>query len=1065
MVPTTNTIAGINLPNSNDPTKIIFWNGGQAALNSPWRMNNGPQINLPVNGGQTGFGKSITIQNNSSQTIYPFLRDGNDGSSPYTMNRNPANPGNYYDPFDLVGNAGEYREYVGYKDTDGTWRLGLPVGATITVYVPLVFWDSGRLYLATDGANLITTAFAGVSNPFKYNPAASLGVSLQSDANSWVKNDSAGNGLVMFYSTSPANVAANDAPAQLSEYTIRDPYMAKWMSDPSQTQVIFNYNISGVDTMTAPMTMEAYQVPINNVNTQPDPIKNFGWIGSQLTYGPATTQGTMLYDMSAFTNPNNNTLLGQYFGGKGWPSYYNPNQNDIRIPSGYDLFSDSPLNGGTTSSYLRVVNGNLAGDFYLLTSGGKEPVKQFATTSVGANLNQTQFTLTLNFPTEFFNDLKQMVGAGVVDALMSSPNQQTPLVVGTVDPNSLDPTSNKISLVLNGGSLPPVFQNSTVSLTLQRRATDYAATDIMNLWYSWGQYYYNLGQNFNPPTQPVGGSINANSNVLTLNSLNNLKVGMVVTGDGIPTNAGPVTILGFNRMPGSNQVYLSQLASTTITSGSYQFAKPLALPFANSDGIKSITVTNPGSGYTPNSRVNLNITGGGGSGATAVAIVGSDGTIKNVVVTNGGRGYGPPNSQFMVTIPGGTATAMATVGTYYTQVAAFSTLTQGNGPNLEAFASSVYEVLTLESTIPGYTVKFPSLPAPMSLVATTIGTDAKNLPNSLYPAGELVDTLAGTFTNLVISVLRGVPDYIDPEYSQPSQWYPDPSTQNVAGPTPFNIYNLNPYVWFVHKPPSPQSPYTLGMTTYAFAVDDGISNANAIAPGGQNTQFSTPNNLEVVFSGSGNLSYLPNYNTNQFYPSLPWGTVSDMGSISTIQPGNPGAGSNSITLSNPIVYNQIVPPSPGKIGAYVSDSQHKLPAGARVEGTTGSLSFILTTSVPGLTATGDTFTFTGTAQSPPPPPITSPPPSPPPASNNQGSGGFENFSSPLQEVITLAEDEFLLFASQIVSLFELALGVGPDPALLASIAAYQNAISANPLDQTPLGQALILNLFRGPATH
>lgn len=94
----------------------------------------------------------------------------------------------------------------------------------------------------------------------------------------------------------------------------------------------------------------------------------------------------------------------------------------------------------------------------------------------------------------------------------------------------------------------------------------------------------------------------------------------------------------------------------------------------------------------------------------------------------------------------------------------------------------------------------------------------------------------------------------------------------------------------------------------------------------------------------------------------------------------------------------------------------------------------------------------------PSPPSPSPP-SPGPLSNtqsNQGGGGFTGTPSLLQEVVTLVEDELLMTLNQFVSLVEHALGFVPDPALAASIAAYQNAINANPLAQTLLGQEEII---------
>src|SRR5579883_3022218 len=344
LVPTTTLIAGTNSTNS------IFWNGGQALPGNAWTGSN--SLAAPP-------AKTITIQNNSTETIYPFLNDPNTGSAAVKGGpANPNNPGNYYDPFDSVGNVtsgstDQYREYIGYVGTDGKWYLGLPKGATITIQVPLVFWDSGRLNLATDGANLITSSFKGVSNPFTYDPQASLGVSPgvkangEKDPTSWATNLAGASsvakaGLVMFYSSKANHVGpTSDAPAQLTEFAIRDPKMSQWMVNTDQTVLAVDYDVSAVDSLAAPASLEASNVPIGGGVTQPTTIPNFGWAGSQLDYGLTTTPGTkpapgtMLYALSQFTQSTNNTLLGQYFGGKGWPTYFNSNQNDLGIPSGY----------------------------------------------------------------------------------------------------------------------------------------------------------------------------------------------------------------------------------------------------------------------------------------------------------------------------------------------------------------------------------------------------------------------------------------------------------------------------------------------------------------------------------------------------------------------------------------------------------------------------------------------------------------------------------------------------------------------------------------------------------
>jgi len=91
------------------------------------------------------------------------------------------------------------------------------------------------------------------------------------------------------------------------------------------------------------------------------------------------------------------------------------------------------------------------------------------------------------------------------------------------------------------------------------------------------------------------------------------------------------------------------------------------------------------------------------------------------------------------------------------------------------------------------------------------------------------------------------------------------------------------------------------------------------------------------------------------------------------------------------------------------------------------------------------YTFGSVAQSPrtvsgPPPVSSTPPPRAP---------------SPLQELGELAQDVFVLTIDEVIALVERVLGIGPDPALINSIAAYQNDITANPISYTPLGQGMI----------
>ena len=90
-------------------------------------------------------------------------------------------------------------------------------------------------------------------------------------------------------------------------------------------------------------------------------------------------------------------------------------------------------------------------------------------------------------------------------------------------------------------------------------------------------------------------------------------------------------------------------------------------------GVYLIRITSSGSGYTPGSPPTVTISGGGGAGATAQAIVANDGTLSWIYLTAEGSGY---TSNPTVTIGSGTATAVA-ITTLSTQVVTSVTITNG----------------------------------------------------------------------------------------------------------------------------------------------------------------------------------------------------------------------------------------------------------------------------------------------------------------------------------------------------------------------------------------------------
>ncbi len=432
--------------------------------------------------------------------------------------------------------------------------------------------------------------------------------------------------------------------------------------------------------------------------------------------------------------------------------------------------------------------------------------------------------------------------------------------------------------------------------------------------------------------------------------------------------ATPATITfaggGGNGAAGTVITAYGKVTSVTITGGGAQYTTAPTVTFSiapTNNGVPGVTATghaiisggvvtgviidNGGSGY-----LSVDISGGGGSGATATAVVSLDGHITGVAITNAGKGYTTaPSVSFIGGGGNGQAAATATVGTYVQTYAL--TFPADQQQTALKFAGSVYEAMIAEAAIGYYTTKSPLLPPSMSLVYTVIGCDTADLPQAIG-ANSLV---GGQVRDLIKSVLRGVYDFTQvPE----SQWYPNPAT--YEGGQQFNVYNLDPYVWFVHE--------VLGLSGYGFSVDDDTSDVSAAASNYFDSttpanKIILPNTLQIVFSGP--LDNLPNLaNKQEWFPSVNYGAITDEGTVSNPTTGA-NAGETIVTLTTVKKYWQIAPPGPALIGAFVSGPG--IPPGTvvKAQGDVNALILILSnqaTSSSGLVS----LTFSGTA---PPNPI------------------------------------------------------------------------------------------------
>jgi hypothetical protein len=149
-----------------------------------------------------------------------------------------------------------------------------------------------------------------------------------------------------------------------------------------------------------------------------------------------------------------------------------------------------------------------------------------------------------------------------------------------------------------------------------------------------------------------------------------------------------------------------------------------------------------------------------------------------------------------------------------------------------AFAQSVYDVMQ------GFRLlREPSYLGRSALllnyvIGGNIGTFV--LQGKALPLSRLTD-----LRDELKSVLRGVADFSKtPEFGPggEEQWYPAPSVPTPGAmingdPADFGVYNLNPYVWFIH--------IRLGMSGYGFSLDDDTANAQDAA-----------NSLQVAYGGT-----------------------------------------------------------------------------------------------------------------------------------------------------------------------------------------------------------------------
>jgi hypothetical protein len=739
--------------------------------------------------------KTLRITNNTTQTIYPIIRD------PNSIGIVKDSPIDLYDPYDPTNQ--EYRGYIGYQE-GGKYYFGLKQGESILVSIPLVFWNAARIGIGTDGQYLTTTS----PNPLRYDPNA-----FRSIANAETSNDTIPNGVVMWYRAGIAQAPNDDTEDQLAEWTIRDhsylvnPKITARTNNQipdNQLVTLINYDVSNVDNLYLPVAMEATDVWVipQSAGTGPNANRDgwkagrdpdvFGWTGA---IDSINFLQTRIKQFTEGDNKTPNTLLGWYFGGKGWPYYNIPNPtNDpnppVKIPSGANVFAQSPLKN-TPSSYQTPDWQTVK---YMLSSGGTEPISATVGWAGGTPDPVGSTTLHLFTGTAEAREKIAFLGENyvVTGRPPCSPGSTpvppkdcerltNPIQDGTTVSN-VDKTAGIVTL-----SKPLVSTSESCAFTFSRPVDDYASEAMIKLWYSWAQYYLVHWKDNTPmaPTAPTtihNCSIDVRTATLSFTTAHpELVEGMAVTGPGLDDamtevgiHQGDAVILEIAS--DKKSVTLSQVANKKSTDEDFTFHPPKPLLWTPA------TATDPG---------------------------------------------------------------------YPLFVLDFSADNLPAWHDPYEFSQQVYLVMASMNQI-GH----PNNDSVSKYMQDIVGANMGYIFTNAAKQTDETQTVIAIIRDKIKSVLRGVsdftkyPDTVDNDGNH-TTWYPDPKKQR--GGRTFNVFNLDPFVWFVHV--------TLGFSGYGFSVDDDTGDIGA----GGATQ------LRITVAGTGGLT-----NTKPWTIQAPYGPVKNV---------------------------------------------------------------------------------------------------------------------------------------------------------------------------------------------
>lgn len=737
--------------------------------------------------------RTLRITNNAKYTVFPIIRARNstlvvDGKG------DPVEPPiGIYDPFDPADV--EFRGFIGYQGSDKKFYYGLNPNQTIEITLPVVFWNAGRMGIEAGGDFLLHNQ-SKLPNPLRMDQNAVLSITK-------AKVGDKGPGVVMWYRALDKDMVApaDDTEDQLVEWTIRDH---SFLTNPAtmkrsrgqipenQMLSLINYDVSNVDSLYLPVSMavgDAWMVPQIKGDKEgkgwisgSHPNK-LGWTGSVMD------EVKLQQKLRAFVEgdeANPNKLLGQYFGGRGWP-YYNFETGDlskikkVKIPSGASLFPQSPLLN-VRSNYADSVNWKT--ERYMLSSGGNQPAK----VNIGVEGNQennrsNKLQLSGGRPIEKLEFLEKLIDSGV-----------EPKIEINVPEGNKPPFPKDLKVTIKG------YDAATRMMTLSHKlgaspagatvdifppAQDYAAEDLIRLWFSWAEYYRKNWMQGN-----------------------------------VKASTAP------KKLTGTVQPYSATLELTTGTTDELGLVEGMAVTSAHLD--KAMTED------------------GKHTGDAILLEIGPD--KKTLVLSQVIDSESPVTEEFTFSAPRklNWTPKEGTPGypLFEDQLKFDASKTEDCRDPYE-FAQQVYLVMASMDQI-GQKNNNSVNKFMQDIIGANMGFI---FDKKLHPKPDTQMVMA-IIRDKIKSVLRGVSDFT--LYPDTKDWYPDPKViaKGYAGDRKFNVFNLDPFVWFIHE--------VLGFSGYGFSVDD--DTADIGADGGTT--------LQVTVTGTKGLP-----NPQQWTAQAPFGPV------------------------------------------------------------------------------------------------------------------------------------------------------------------------------------------------